>query len=119
MNALLIDDTPTRALYLPQGWDYRIAHGYDQVDFWLKHWPIDIVLLDHDMPLLCGAQVATMFRFELARYPIVVLSQNEYGAKQIVAELEELTNIVRIPFFGGDEQWTNLVERWYEATKGP
>lgn len=111
----MIDDTPTRALWLPCGHDFRIAHGFDQIAFFLKYWAPELICLDNDMPLLTGIQVVSMFKFELAAFPIIVVSQNPGASLTIMKEMEELTRIVHIPFRASDE-WTEQVSQFIQAT---
>jgi CheY-like chemotaxis protein len=111
---LLIDDTPTRALALPVGCDYRIVHGFDQISFYLKNWKPHIILLDHDMGAnINGIEVINMFRYELAAYPIIVVSQNPGASFKMVKEMEELTIIKSIPFLN-DPYWTEQVQEFIE-----
>jgi DNA-binding NarL/FixJ family response regulator len=93
MNILLIDDEPVRmkdripACYFPS---LYVAHGTDQVSWYLKDSGIkfDIVLLDHDMPLCNGLDIATYFLIE-RNIPVVVHSMNSYGAEKIVNQLND------------------------------
>jgi len=93
MKILFIDDEPIRAWPLVESrrHDVRIAHGFDQVHFYLERYPgyrPDIVCLDFDMPMMDGYQVAASYLISRA-IPVVVHSINANGADQLMRLLQE------------------------------
>ena len=86
MKVLIIDDEPIRAHpVMNAGHDVRIAHGHEQIKFWLqnKHWTPDIICLDNDMPLMSGKDVAYHFGDELFYRRVRVWSRNNIAAPEI------------------------------------
>lgn len=87
MRVLIIDDDPIRAIpVMAAGHDVKIAHGYDQVSFYLKHcklWQPEIICLDNDMPMMTGLDVAREFAEDLFYRPVRIWSRNNVAAPQI------------------------------------
>ena len=100
MNILMIDDEPGRWLLVRRelelaGIDVRriglySAHGFEQVKYYLEDSNVefDLVLLDHDMPLMNGYDVAHQFLIQ-RDIDVVVISNNEPASRRILALLEE------------------------------
>ena len=88
---LVIDDEPQRAAQMMAVSDLRVAHGFDQVKFWLQNklWRPQVVFLDNDMPLASGLSLARFFADDLIGIPVVVWSMNPVAAKEIAAILED------------------------------
>jgi DNA-binding LytR/AlgR family response regulator len=82
---LVIDDEPERAHRLGNIFDLRIAHGYEQVKFWLRNpvWRPDIIFLDNDMPLASGTSIAKEFALDMIGTKIVIWSMNGPASKEI------------------------------------
>ncbi len=82
---LVIDDEPERANKLGDFYDLRIAHGIEQVKFWLRNsfWRPDIILLDNDMPLASGVLIAKEFALDMAGIRTIIWSMNVPAAKEI------------------------------------
>lgn len=119
MRILWIDDEPRRAgklfqaqrdyceqrrsmktggnmlpFFMPQ--DITFAHGKDQVDYCLFHvvnW--DVILLDADMPLYSGIEVAKEYLIYL-RIPVIIVSANIAATVEIAGILSE-HNVVYYP----------------------
>jgi DNA-binding LytR/AlgR family response regulator len=91
MRILVIDDEPVRATELCSVGDLRIAHGFEQVKFWLqnRHWRPEVVFLDNDMPLASGVSLARFFALDLVGIPVVIWSRNPVAAEEIRAVLED------------------------------
>jgi CheY-like chemotaxis protein len=82
---LVIDDEPERAHKLGNAYDIRIAHGSEQVKFWLRNsfWRPDVILLDNDMPLASGVLIAKEFALDMAGIRTIIWSMNVPAAKEI------------------------------------
>ncbi len=93
---LWIDDEPVRYRVLINNWDKEeelpevvFAHGADQIEHALQHMQkFDLILLDHDMPLLSGPEVVKQYLVELST-PVIIVSMNRDGAAAMKAELQE------------------------------
>lgn len=101
IRALIIDDDPTRAFpLLRAGVDVRIAHGWEQVRFWLqdaaRYWTPQIVFLDHDMPLMDGHAVCDLFGTEFVHLPIVIWSNNPVGRENMRRILRSQAEVLGI-----------------------
>jgi CheY-like chemotaxis protein len=94
LKILVIDDMPMRARdFVRQGHDVRVAHGFEQVKFWIqevaREWKPDIVFLDHDMPQMNGVDVIQTFASDLLPYPIVIWTTNSAASTQMYLKLLE------------------------------
>jgi CheY-like chemotaxis protein len=90
MKILVIDDDPMRANnFVNLGHDVKIAHGFDQISFWLDHGPYDLICLDHDMPMMNGLSVIKAFGGSLCWYPVCLWSQNAEKRTEMLKVLEE------------------------------
>jgi len=90
MNILFIDDAPIRADKLAQTNIVFIAHGFDQIKFYSKG-KFDLIMLDHDMPLMNGEEVVREFRdaFVAMNCPVIVHSSNIPASGKMIELLEE------------------------------
>jgi|14BtaG_2_1085337.scaffolds.fasta_scaffold01378_10 CheY-like chemotaxis protein len=88
MRLLCIDDEPIRFAKLASFADCFVTDRPEVVSFYLKAYDFDAVLLDHDMPLWTGVEVARNHLIWRG-IPVVVHSANEDGAKAIMRLLEE------------------------------
>jgi CheY-like chemotaxis protein len=95
---LIVDDDPSYAKIVRE-WikdDYRVDivnAGLQAMTFLLKNGqdnPVDLILLDYEMPVLDGAQVLQLLRQELVtrNIPVVFLTGN--GTKEAVAKVMAL-----------------------------
>lgn len=115
LNILFIDDEPIRAWPLVEaGHDVRIAHGFEQIDFYLRRCPgykPDVICLDHDMPLMNGYAVAEAFLWNQA-VPIVIHSMNDRGADDIARLLSTFgRRHERSPIYGvRSDVWIKWLE---------
>lgn len=69
--------------------DIYFAHGFDQINHYLNngfHW--DVVLLDGDMPLMNGVDVARDFLRERG-IPVIIVSMNPGKVAEICCILSE------------------------------
>lgn len=91
VRVLVVDDEPVRADQLMAVCDLRVAHGFEQVKFWLRNtcWRPDVVFLDNDMPLATGLSIARFFANDLIGIPVVIWSMNPIAAKEIEATLQD------------------------------
>jgi len=85
MNKILwIDDEPKRFSKLSELEDIEVifAHGREQIDYYLKASKInfDLIILDHDMPLMNGVDVCNEFLIE-KNIQVILCSMNIYGAE--------------------------------------
>ena len=87
---LFIDDEPIRANSYARLFDVRVAHGSSQIEFCLKHNKFDLIMLDHDMPMMDGELVIKAFweKFHLQNCPILIHSANRDGAIRMYKLLE-------------------------------
>lgn len=88
MKLLCIDDEPIRFEKLIGFCDCFVTDRPEVVSFYLNSYDFDAVLLDHDMPLWTGVEVARLHLIERG-IPVVVHSANEAGAENIMRLLEE------------------------------
>lgn len=100
MNLLFIDDDPKRLIqlkiifinnYSKELWEsinIKIAHGFEQIEYLLSEHKFDLIMLDGDMPLMSGVDVAKEF---LTNYnsPIIIHTLNFMKAKEIAHILKE------------------------------
>jgi len=94
-HVLWIDDQPIRFTKIRHLLERRyltlvFAHGDEQCDFYLRRvpYPWDLIILDHDMPLMSGMLVAEKFLVELS-IPVLLCSNNPSGRGKQKALLEE------------------------------
>lgn len=77
---LVIDDEPIRCSGMVKTDNISIAHGKDQIEFWLKKSAVrqDLIIMDHDMPLMDGTEIVHKFSDELiaANCPIRIWTLN-------------------------------------------
>jgi len=86
---LFIDDMPLRANGLfKAGHEVFLAHGPEMVKIYLDQLTLDLVCLDHDMPLGDGMQIAHTFLIE-RNIPVMVHSANTSAAARLGALLTE------------------------------
>lgn len=113
MRVLIIDDDPVRAIpVLKAGHDVKIAHGFDQIDFWLKckHWYPEIICLDHDMPQMPGLEVVGHFVDELWWRTVRIWSCNHIAAPIMkdhlldAAKAEEMEGIFDVHILSFDSK---------------
>lgn len=95
MKILVIDDEPRRATaFVRAGHDIRVAHGFEQIQFLLRDvasfWKPDLVVMDHDMPLLDGQGVLQTFGLDISIYPVLLWSCNPVGSQKMLRVLEDL-----------------------------
>lgn len=91
---LWIDDEPSRYKIIANHMamdsvDIYFAHGFDQIKHYLNngfHW--DVVLLDGDMPLMNGVDVARDFLCERS-IPVIIVSMNPGKVAEICSILSE------------------------------
>lgn len=95
MNRILwIDDEPSRFKILAkhldiENWDIYFAHGFDQINHYLNNgFSWHCVLLDGDMNLMSGVDVARDFLCERS-IPIIIVSMNPDKVAQIAAILDD------------------------------
>lgn len=92
MKILFIDDEPIRLQSIPKSYrnDCHVAHGMDQIAYYLVHSEIkfDLICCDHDMPLLDGIMVCKLFLYE-RNTPVVIHSMNDSRRKEMAVILEE------------------------------
>jgi CheY-like chemotaxis protein len=97
MQILWIDDEPSRYEILMReinNWkncppiDIVFAHGFEQINHYLKYHTWDVILLDADMPLMCGTEVAKEFLRE-RNIPVIVISTNPVKVQHILDTLNE------------------------------
>ena len=93
-NILVIDDDPVRAVpLLEMGHRVFLAHGFDQVKFYLQNARkigIDFICLDHDMPAMNGTEILNNFDLEMVQFPIWIWSWNVPKATEMKNHLQEL-----------------------------
>jgi len=79
---LWIDDDPNRFSKLANEKDILVffAHGFEQINHYLNKSGIkfDLIILDHDMPLMDGMSVCREFLWE-KNIPLVLCSMNPSG----------------------------------------
>ena len=88
MRLLCIDDEPIRFNKLASAADCFVTDRPEVVEFYLNAYDFDAVLLDHDMPLWTGVEVARLHLIERG-IPVIVHSANNVGADNIMLLLEE------------------------------
>jgi len=88
MKFLCIDDEPIRFDKLAKTADCFVTDRPEVVEFYLKAYDFDAVLLDHDMPLWTGVEVARLHLIERG-IPVIVHSANDVGANNIMLLLRE------------------------------
>lgn len=98
MNILMIDDEPRRWLLIRrvlEANDVDIsnvnvysAHGFEQVQYYLQDSRIDfdLILLDHDMPLMNGYDVAHQFLIQ-RDIDVIIISNNEPASNRMLGLL--------------------------------
>ena len=102
MRILWIDDEPSRWQILQRALltgtylrkhiaveDVVFAHGHNQINHYLNndmHW--DYVLLDGDMPLMSGVDVAQTFLAE-RNIPVIIVTMNPDKAKQMAGIFDD------------------------------
>ena len=80
---LWIDDAPSRFSVLdgklPADVCVVFAHGFDQINYYLRYSGINfsLVILDHDMPAMSGTEVLAEFGEELRFKNVFICSENE------------------------------------------
>ena len=121
MRILVIDDMPHRVKLLwnaglSKEIEIQIAHGFDQIKFYLENYKYDLVLLDHDMPLMSGPKVVEEFLMERC-IPVIVISNNEPGAKKMVNMLEEYAVPVRYDPITEPKQIVQTILYWTEIKR--
>lgn len=66
------------------------AHGHEQINHYLTtesgNW--DVVLLDGDMPLMSGVDVAQQF-LSVRNIPVIIVSMNPFKVQQMLEILQE------------------------------
>jgi CheY-like chemotaxis protein len=79
---LWIDDDPERFNKLSDVSEALVffAHGREQIEHYLykSGYKFDLVILDHDMPLMNGAEVCEQFLWE-KNIPVILCSNNPVG----------------------------------------
>ena len=79
---LWIDDDPHRFSKLADVTDTLVffAHGFDQINHYLNKcgYKFDLIILDHDMPMMDGTSVCQEFLLE-RNIPVVLCSNNPVG----------------------------------------
>ena len=103
LRLLCIDDEPIRFVKLAKTEDRYVTDRPEVVEFYLKAYDFDAVLLDHDMPLWTGLDVARLHLIERG-IPVIVHSANDVGARNIMLLLEEYA----VPCF----RWNVLENNW-------
>jgi len=98
---LWIDDEPIRASLIKDiNATVIFAHGYDQIKYYLEvsnikaEW--DLIILDHDMPLLNGLDVIKDFYHILGNSPIILCSANAEARlrQQLVLSEYDIENVI-------------------------
>lgn len=103
MRLLCIDDEPIRFNRLALTDDCFVTDRPEVVEFYLKAYKFDAVLLDHDMPLWTGVEAARLHLIE-RMIPVIVHSANDIGANNIMLLLQEYA----VPCF----RWNVLEMDW-------
>lgn len=84
-NILWIDDQPIRFFYIKDLKNVNVyfAHGYNQIKHYIDYSSIDwdLIILDHDMPLMDGIQVINEFLLD-KNIQIILCSNNEEARKR-------------------------------------
>lgn len=95
MKILMIDDEPSRWKLIEGNNSSRTitpysAHGFEQIQFYLSRTDIkfDLILLDHDMPLMNGVDVCLNFLIDRS-IPVIIISNNQPAAEKMMALLNE------------------------------
>lgn len=121
MRILFIDDEPIRLQLVPKQHrsDIYVAHGMDQISYYLTHSGLDFDLIccDHDMPALDGTQVCNMFLLDRS-IPVVVHSANTAGAPQRMLSILEdaCTPAILLPITA--PHWWRKVGEFYTRMTG-
>lgn len=103
MKLLCIDDEPIRFSKLAKLADCYVTDQPAVVAFYLNAYSFDAVLLDHDMPLWTGLDVANAHLIERGT-PVIVHSANDVGANNIMLLLQDWA----VPCF----RWNILEDNW-------
>jgi len=90
-KSLFIDVESNRATSMAHMWDVRVVHGSNQIDFNLRHNKFDLIMIDHDMPMMDGELVIRSFWGDFHQHdcPIIIHSANRDGALRMSKLLEE------------------------------
>ena len=98
VEILIVDDDPAYAKMVREWIKYKyrvdiVTAGMQAISFLLKvkeEEPVDLILLDYEMPVVDGTQVLQMLRQEpaTANIPVIFLTGN--GNKDAVARVMEL-----------------------------
>lgn len=106
------DDILIRCPKLVRVCDLRVAHGKDQIKFWLQHHKPQVIVLDHDMPGFSGMEAVREFWADFLCVPTIIWSHNHEAVKEMKAYLEAqaLDNDV--------EEWTIVVQP-FDSTRTP
>ncbi|HEY3915089.1 MAG TPA: response regulator [Verrucomicrobiae bacterium] len=105
-NVLLVDDSPDFTAMLKEhlvrkrepSWVVHVADNYSEALNCLKTHPIDLVVVDINMPVMDGLQLLTMFKRSRPALPVIVLSglvtpENrdyalQHGASLVLSKLD-------------------------------
>lgn len=92
MKILMIDDQPSRTNLLWKNSllhrDIVVAHGIDQVNFYLDNFEFNLILLDHDMPLTSGPDICQQCLIH-RNIPVIIISNNEPGSIKMMGLLDD------------------------------
>ena len=106
------DDILTRCPKLVGVCDLRVAHGRDQIKFWLQHHKPQVIVLDHDMPGFNGMEAVREFWADFLCVPTIIWSHNHEAVKEMKAYLEARANDYEL------DDWVIAVQP-FDATRTP
>jgi DNA-binding NarL/FixJ family response regulator len=107
IRVLAIEDCPnTRCNALVDCCDLRVAHGFDQIKFWLKHHKPQVIILDHDMPGFNGMDAVNAFWEDMICTPVIIWSHNHEAAKKMKEAMEARAAECLLE----DEKWAIVVQ---------
>lgn len=123
MRILWIDDEPIRYNKLSEalkGKDIEVifAHGAEQIQYYMDRRDVgdmdfNLVLLDHDMPLMNGQEVCKEFLAERGM-DVVIVSTNVDGTKDMIAILtESAVRVQWVPITYPDLLASEILRRYH------
>jgi len=109
VRVLFIDDEPVRAKMIPNEHDVYIAHGGEQVGYYLHEKRYDLVCCDHDMPMMDGLAVCSNFLVQL-NLPVIVHSQNIVCGPRMVQLLQDYSVWSKWVPYSGEGWWQKVLD---------